>query len=167
MKRLFLSYELSSIMNGLGYKDDTLYYWFPNPNLNTNTFGLVHRDYTVNKHSLPLYALVNDGVFTKTIPAPTYQEAIDWLRENMRIRIDVQTKTSGKSGYNLFMWDKERVCWVHVYYRESKDGNISDGAIVEGSSFLSVMDYYDAFELAMIEALKIAGLLIDGKTICL
>lgn len=170
IERMFLNHEFSSILNKLGYKNDTFYYWFPNPNINVKTFSLVRRDYYVGHETLPLHSFVNEGVFTKTIPAPTFQEAIDWLREIMRVRVDIQSKTSGKTGYNLWMWDTDRVCWVHVYYREPKIDELTgkvkvDGAIVEGSTFVSVMDYYEACEMAIIESLKIVGLLVDGKKI--
>ncbi len=176
IKRLFLSHELSSKLKQLGYNETTLYYWFPNMD---DTFSLLHRDHYVGRNTTPLHTLVEDGFFGNTIPAPTYQEAIDWFREKMRVRIDIQSKTSGKTGYSLWMWDSETVCWIHVYYREqittddvvdelgkvTKKGKFVDEAIVEGYSFLSVMDYYDACERAIVESVSIAKLLLEGKTV--
>lgn len=76
------------------------------------------------------------GMF-KLIKAPLYQDVVDWLREEKRLRISVTPRTSGNSAYEIWKWDSEKVHWVEV------------------SVFNSYKEYYEALDKAIEEALKL------------
>lgn len=88
---------------------------------------------------------------------PTYEDCIDWLYEKHKVKLDFRISTSGKHNYDIWVWDINKVCWYRSYNKNDE--------IYAGSSFGSCADYYENKSIGLNEALKIAELLNNNKTI--
>lgn len=74
-------YNLSKVLKELGYKVNTVFYWFPDFYSKLGTkFYLEYGNSYIGRDQISLCNQVNNGVYTNTISAPFYQDIINWFR---------------------------------------------------------------------------------------
>lgn len=109
-KHKFLPYGLALRLKNIGFKEKTLFYWFPDPNvaIGKNFFILYKEDNPGRRGEPNVEHLVISGYFQNTICAPLWQEAIDWLESEHGIFITFQDDTHSEpkqwpSGFRFYV----------------------------------------------------------------
>jgi hypothetical protein len=99
MEDLFVSYEISSRMEDIGFEEPTLCYYDsdtqkikqvcpPISSIDKPMFGLFYPKHN-KKHLIPL------------IGAPLYQQVFDWFRKEYKLLGSIKTEGGGKYSYTI------------------------------------------------------------------
>lgn len=110
--RLFLNAEQSKLAREFGFKQETLYYHFPDPNLGKDgKYLLVGRNTYIGKDFMPLCEQVKEGVYNNTLPAPTYEEFFSWLEDEKKLCVSLMKRLTGKWTFYISTFDITRCVW--------------------------------------------------------
>ncbi len=108
-KHKFAPHELAKRLRDMGAKFATLFFWFPDPNVDIGKkFHLVYGKDVPGHDGKTYEELVTTGYFHHTIPAPLWQEIIDWLYADHGIFITFQDDTHAEpkpwpSGFRFYV----------------------------------------------------------------
>ena len=130
MEKEFIPYEQALALKELGFDEESLYCYFPNPNYKMGEkFDLVETTRILPSQIKNIGKLIKDGSFENTILAPLYQQIFRWFREK----------------HNLFTQD-----FIDLDNKFTK--NIVK-VLNNGQDFF-YLDYYKTYEEAELECLK-------------
>lgn len=144
MKHLFVSYEIAKLLKDKGFDEECLYYYFPTGIVGETIYKLLSKEHEVDLDGTSIDKGYKLGLFQLTVPAPLYQQVIDWFREKHGLHI--WAEPMGDINPELYTW-----------YIESTKGIVLQevGSPKYKNWEWSNESYYQALDAAIKEALKL------------